>query len=128
VTFARRRSPHVRLGTGLPSGPTEALICAGGGMILQLMRKSLVRSRRPPPRGRMTVELRWLEQQLRTAFEGAAWHGPAVLELLAGVTQEQAFARPIPGAHAIWELVLHLGGGVPAGPAATARGSPAALA
>jgi hypothetical protein len=63
-----------------------------------------------PGGGRMTFELRWLEQQLRTAFEGAAWHGPAVLELLAGVTPEQAFARPIPGAHTIWELVLHLVG------------------
>jgi uncharacterized damage-inducible protein DinB len=58
----------------------------------------------------MTVELGRLEQQLRTAFEGAAWHGPAVRELLAGVTPEQAAARPIPGAHTIWELVLHLGG------------------
>jgi uncharacterized damage-inducible protein DinB len=58
----------------------------------------------------MTVEVHRLEQQLRTAFEGAAWHGPAVLELLAGITPEQAFARPIPGAHTIWELVLHLGG------------------
>lgn len=57
-----------------------------------------------------TVELRRLEQQLRTTFAGAAWHGPAVLEVLAGVTPEQASARPIPGAHTIWELVLHLGG------------------
>jgi uncharacterized damage-inducible protein DinB len=58
----------------------------------------------------MTEEMRRLEWQLRTAFAGAAWHGPAVLELLGGVTPEQAAARPIPGAHTIWELVLHLGG------------------
>ncbi len=58
----------------------------------------------------MSDELRRLEQQLRTAFAGQAWHGPAVLELLAGVTPEQAYARPVPGAHTIWELVLHLGG------------------
>jgi uncharacterized damage-inducible protein DinB len=51
-----------------------------------------------------------IEDQLRRALEGVAWHGPAVLELLAGVTPEQAQARPIPGAHTIWELVLHLGG------------------
>src|SRR5262245_53428231 len=51
-----------------------------------------------------------IEEQLRRALEGGAWHGPAVLELLAGVTVEQAQARPIPGAHSIWELVLHLGG------------------
>ena len=48
--------------------------------------------------------------QLRRALEGGAWHGPAVLELLAGVTAEHAHARPIPGAHTVWELVLHLGG------------------
>lgn len=55
-----------------------------------------------------TVELLRLEQQLRTTLEGGAWHGPAVLELLAGVTPEQASTRPVPGAHTIWELVLHL--------------------
>ena len=58
----------------------------------------------------MTAELRRLEQQLQTTFTAAAWHGPALLELLDGVTAEQAAARPIPGAHTIWELVLHLGG------------------
>lgn len=35
------------------------------------------------------------------------WHGPALADLLDGVTAEQAAARPIPGAHSIWELVLH---------------------
>jgi uncharacterized damage-inducible protein DinB len=58
----------------------------------------------------MAAELRRLEQQLRIALAGEAWHGPAVLELLAGVVPEQAAARPISGAHTIWELVLHLGG------------------
>ena len=51
-----------------------------------------------------------IEDQLRRGLEGGAWHGPAVLELLAGVTAAQAHARPIPGARGIWELVLHLGG------------------
>ena len=50
-----------------------------------------------------------IQDQLRRAFEGGAWHGPSVLELLDGVTAEQAAARPIPGAHSIWELVLHIG-------------------
>ena len=35
------------------------------------------------------------------------WHGPALADLLDGVTAEQAAAHPIPGAHSIWELVLH---------------------
>ncbi|HJU88529.1 MAG TPA: DinB family protein [Gemmatimonadaceae bacterium] len=58
----------------------------------------------------MMNELRRLEEQLRAAVEGSAWHGPAVLELLSDVTPEQAAARPIAGAHSIWELVLHLAG------------------
>jgi uncharacterized damage-inducible protein DinB len=58
----------------------------------------------------MTPELRRLEEQLRTTFTADAWHGPAVLEVLDGVTSEQATARPIRGAHTIWELVLHLAG------------------
>ena len=55
-------------------------------------------------------ELERIEDQLRRGLEGGAWHGRAVLELLAGITAAQAHARPIPGAHGIWELVLHLGG------------------
>jgi uncharacterized damage-inducible protein DinB len=58
----------------------------------------------------MSSEIQRLAQQLRMTLEGGSWHGPAVLELLAGVTPEQASARPIPGAHTIWELVLHLAG------------------
>jgi len=46
--------------------------------------------------------------QLERAFEGEAWHGPSVLEALEGVTWEKAFEKPIPGAHSIWELVLHI--------------------
>ena len=49
-----------------------------------------------------------LADQLRRSFEGGAWHGPALLEVLEGVTARQAAARPIAGAHSIWELVLHL--------------------
>jgi uncharacterized damage-inducible protein DinB len=41
---------------------------------------------------------------------GDAWHGPALLELLAGVPAELAARRPIAGAHSIWEIVLHLTG------------------
>ena len=58
----------------------------------------------------MRTELERLEDQLRRAFEGEAWHGPSVLEVLKGVTAEGAYAHPVPGAHSIWELVLHLGG------------------
>jgi uncharacterized damage-inducible protein DinB len=49
-----------------------------------------------------------LETQLRLSFEGAAWHGPSVLEALEGVTPGVAHAHPVAGGHSIWELVLHL--------------------
>ena len=38
---------------------------------------------------------------------GPMWHGPALLEVLDGVTPERAAARPVAGAHSIWEIVLH---------------------
>jgi uncharacterized damage-inducible protein DinB len=49
-----------------------------------------------------------IAEQLRRAFYGDAWHGPAVLELLADVDAETAAAKPIRDVHSIWELVLHI--------------------
>jgi len=46
--------------------------------------------------------------QLKRAFEGHAWHGPSLKELLNGVTAQQAHARPLANAHSIWELVQHI--------------------
>jgi uncharacterized damage-inducible protein DinB len=57
----------------------------------------------------MTSEVGRLEEQLRRALEGEAWHGPAVLELLEGVSAQEAASHPVAGAHSIWELVLHIG-------------------
>ncbi len=51
-----------------------------------------------------------LEEQLKATFEGPAWHVPAVLEVLAGLSAALAAARPIAGAQSIWELTQHLGG------------------
>lgn len=53
-------------------------------------------------------EVNRIRNQFERAFAGEAWHGPAVLELLEGVTAAQAAAHPIPGAHSIWELTLHI--------------------
>ena len=47
-------------------------------------------------------------EQLRNAFEGDAWHGPALLELLADVDPATAASHPLPETHSIWELVLHV--------------------
>jgi uncharacterized damage-inducible protein DinB len=49
-----------------------------------------------------------LADQLRRALEGGAWHGPAVLELLATVDAQEAAARPLPDRHSIWELTGHI--------------------
>jgi uncharacterized damage-inducible protein DinB len=56
----------------------------------------------------MVSEIMRLEEQLRRALEGEAWHGPSVLEALAGVSAGQAGSHPIPGTHSIWEIVLHI--------------------
>jgi len=46
--------------------------------------------------------------QLTRAFEGEAWHGSAVLEILNETSARQATTRPIDGAHTIWETALHI--------------------
>jgi uncharacterized damage-inducible protein DinB len=50
-----------------------------------------------------------LLDQLNRAFGGEAWHGPALRNLLDGVTEEQAKSRPVRDAHSILELVVHIG-------------------
>ena len=54
------------------------------------------------------TETHRINSLLKRAFQGPAWHGPSLRELLEGVTAEQAAARPIVGAHSIWELVNHI--------------------
>jgi len=54
------------------------------------------------------IEVERILDQFRRAFEGEAWHGPAVLPLLNGISAVEASAHPIPNAHSIWELVLHI--------------------
>jgi heme-degrading monooxygenase HmoA/uncharacterized damage-inducible protein DinB len=49
-----------------------------------------------------------LARELETLGRGDAWHGPALAELLVGVSAATASARPIASAHTIWEVVLHV--------------------
>ncbi|MGB8579900.1 MAG: DinB family protein [Candidatus Sulfotelmatobacter sp.] len=49
-----------------------------------------------------------IAEQLRRAFAGDAWHGPAMLELLQDVDAAAAAAKPSPDVHSIWGLVLHV--------------------
>ncbi|HXH11589.1 MAG TPA: DinB family protein [Alphaproteobacteria bacterium] len=53
-------------------------------------------------------EVQRIAEELRQAFEGPAWHGPAVRTLLADVSAERAAARPLANAHSIWEIALHI--------------------
>ena len=49
-----------------------------------------------------------LSNHIKRTVAGPMWHGPALDELLAYVSSDQAAARPITGAHSIWEIVLHV--------------------
>lgn len=53
-------------------------------------------------------EVERIQDQLQRAFEGDAWYGPSVKEVLTRVTAERAAARPLPFAHNIWEIVHHI--------------------
>ena len=56
----------------------------------------------------MAAEIARIAEQLRRAVEGGAWHGPSVMETLAGVDARAAAAYPIKGAHSIWEILNHI--------------------
>ena len=53
-------------------------------------------------------EISRIVDQLEREHSGDAWHGSPLSSILAGVSHTQAAARPIPAAHSIWELVLHI--------------------
>lgn len=53
-------------------------------------------------------EIERIADQAERAYRGEAWHGPSVREVLQGVGADQAAARPLPGAHTIRELVVHV--------------------
>jgi len=52
-------------------------------------------------------EVRRIGQLLKHGYDGQPWYGKALRKLLVEVTVEQAAARPIAGAHSIWQQVLH---------------------
>lgn len=55
-------------------------------------------------------EITRIADQLERAYRAEAWCGPALLEALAEVSASQALARPLPRAHSIWEIVMHISG------------------
>lgn len=49
-----------------------------------------------------------LRADLQNVFDGQPWHGSSITEVLSGVSANTAALKPIPRAHSIWELVLHM--------------------
>ena len=58
--------------------------------------------------GVIVGEIERIVDQHRRSFAGGAWHGPAVFELLRGVSAAEAAARPLTGRHSIAEIALHV--------------------
>jgi uncharacterized damage-inducible protein DinB len=55
-------------------------------------------------------EITRILDQLEREHEGDPWHGSPLRAILDGVDAAQASRKPIPDAHSIWELVLHMTG------------------
>lgn len=49
-----------------------------------------------------------LSNFISRTVSGPMWHGPSLSELLADVNSLDAARHPIPKAHSIWEITLHL--------------------
>jgi uncharacterized damage-inducible protein DinB len=53
-------------------------------------------------------EIRRILKQLDRAFTGEAWHGDSLMKIIEDVDAKTAASRPLPDAHTIWEIVLHI--------------------
>lgn len=51
-----------------------------------------------------------IADRLRQVYDGDPWHGAPAVQVLQGITASEAAARPVPNAHSIWEILLHLTG------------------
>jgi uncharacterized damage-inducible protein DinB len=54
------------------------------------------------------MQIETIVNQLKRSFDGEAWHGPTLMEIVDGIDARTAAARPLANAHNIWELVLHV--------------------
>jgi hypothetical protein len=53
-------------------------------------------------------EVRRVASVISEVDHGDPWHGSSTRSILEGVTAQDAAMRPIPGAHTIWEITLHM--------------------
>src|SRR3954468_6045259 len=49
-----------------------------------------------------------LVNELKSAYNGKPWHGNNALSLIQSADPKKVFTHPVPNAHSIAELVLHL--------------------
>jgi uncharacterized damage-inducible protein DinB len=56
----------------------------------------------------MNTECNRVAHELASNLDGEGWYGESIREILNGITAEKAKAHPIPNAHSIWEIVLHV--------------------
>lgn len=54
------------------------------------------------------TEIHRIVDQLEREHAGEPWHGTPLRAILEDVDHAAAVAHPVPGAHSIWELVLHI--------------------
>jgi uncharacterized damage-inducible protein DinB len=54
------------------------------------------------------TEIANIVDELQREHSGEPWHGSPLRQILKGLTAEGAAARPLPGGHSIWQLVLHI--------------------
>jgi uncharacterized damage-inducible protein DinB len=59
--------------------------------------------------GVVMSEIIRISDLLKRAFEGDSWHGPSVMEVLAGIDAAVATAKLIATAHSIAEIAAHVG-------------------
>lgn len=53
-------------------------------------------------------EVKRIAGQLYASLNGPAWHGPSLLEILDGVTADEALRHPVAAAHSMAEIVPHV--------------------
>jgi len=56
------------------------------------------------------MEIERIAHLFQEAIGGKPWHGPSLETVLEGIDEAAGAARPLEGAHSIWQIVLHLTG------------------
>ncbi|WP_162618496.1 DinB family protein [Pedobacter yulinensis] len=49
-----------------------------------------------------------ITNELKKAYQGEPWHGDSLLSIIARCSAHKVFSHPVPGAHSVAEIVLHL--------------------